>query len=118
MKKYILLSFIALCFLSFNFPPKAKKINLVINTKSASAINLDYIEKNFNHEDFAGIFIYEVKEDPCCDYPSTEVYFKGSSLGVIYGIPNKDFLQKILPVLEDQILEIDRIEKIRSTLDK
>ncbi len=115
--KYIFL-LLSVCLLSFNFPHKTKKINLIVNTRSVSDISLQYLEKNFNHTDFSGIFTYEVKEDPCCDSPSTEVYFQGSSLGVIYGIPNKSFLEKILPILEDQILEIDRIEKARSSLDK
>jgi hypothetical protein len=118
MKKSILLIFISFCSLGLSLPPKNKKINLVVSSKDLKKLNYEYLERNFNHEDLSGIFTYEVKEDTCCINPITEVYFEKKSLGFIYGIPNKDFLCQILPVLQDQILELDRIEEMKLGLDK
>jgi len=118
MKKISCLILLSFVLLGMSIPPVRHKINLVIITKNLDKLNLKSIDKNLSHNDVCDFFTYEMKFDSTCVSPKTEVYFKENILGTIYGIPNKDFLCQILPLLEEQISEIDKISKIGGTLDK
>ena len=58
-------------------------------------------------------FDYSLQKNKNIDYPYpvTEIFHGNDKLGTIYGIPNKDFLSKILPSLEDQVLALERIRQ-------
>lgn len=118
MKKISCLILLSIFLFGMSFPPEHQKINLVIISKNLDKLNLNSIDKNLSHDDVCDFFTYEMKFDSTCSSPKTEVYFKENILGTIYGIPNKDFLCQILPLLEEQICEIDKISKIGGTLDK
>ena len=115
--KSIILSFILSNFLTFTYPSTGggeepiRFMLIISDPTEEKELAGKFITDNFEKSWISTRFEYTIKEtfsDDNYDYPITEIFYGTNKLGTIYGIPTSDFLSRILPSLEDQVLSLEK----------
>lgn len=110
---YLLLFFTLSSFnINSNDPKEDTKFCLVFNMgEDISNLSRKSILKLIFDDEISSRFTYDFStkfvDDTLASNKITEIYYKDILLGKIYGYPSKNFLLKILPILENQIMFLE-----------